>query len=70
MQKSVYDFTTLEDALVYFERLGYLAEEVKIAGAFGGSTPTEDDDPIFFADQVLDVSVDFVYEYIITSPLG
>ena len=50
--KSVYDFVTLEDALVYFERLGYAAEEVTIVGAFGGATPTEDDDPLFVADLV------------------
>ena len=51
MDQSIYDFATLEDALVYYERLGFLAVQVKIGGAFGGAgTPTPDDDPVFITD--------------------
>jgi hypothetical protein len=50
MDKSIYDFATLEDALVYYERLGFLATEVRIGGTFGGPVPTEDDDPVFITE--------------------
>ncbi len=48
MQKSIYDFESLQDALNYFVYVESVPmDEVKIGGAFGGSTPTEDDDPVF-----------------------
>ncbi len=51
MKRSIYEFKTLEDALLYYERLGIWAEDVKIEGAWGGSTPTEDDDPVFITEE-------------------
>jgi hypothetical protein len=45
--KSCYDFETLRDAQVFFNRKDVAACDVKIGGAFGGGTPTEDDDPVF-----------------------
>ena len=45
--KSFYDFETLRDAQVFFNRKDIAACDVKIGGAFGLSTPTEDDDPVF-----------------------
>ncbi len=45
--KSFYDFETLRDAQVFFNRKGVAAYDVKIGGAFGLATPTEDDDPVF-----------------------
>ena len=34
MEEDIYKFATLEDAIVYFERLGFLPVQVKIGGAF------------------------------------
>ena len=54
MQKSIYDFETLEDVIDYFNfglEKRVPLDEVKICGAFGGPTPTEDDDPVFITDK-------------------
>jgi hypothetical protein len=48
MQKSIYDFATLEDVIVYFnDKRGIQPIDIEIGGAFGGPNPTEDDDPVF-----------------------
>jgi hypothetical protein len=45
--KSFYDFETLHDAQVFFNRKGIAAHTVRVGGAFGLDTPTEDDTPVF-----------------------
>ena len=45
--KSCYDFETLRDAQVFFSRRDVAACDVKVGGAFGLGSPTEDDDPVF-----------------------
>lgn len=48
MIKSIYDFETLEDVIVYFcDERDIPPSEIEIEGAFGGPNPTEDDDPVF-----------------------
>lgn len=47
MEKSVYDFETLEDVIVFFCDEDIEPSEIEIGGAFGGPSPTEDDDPVF-----------------------
>lgn len=50
--KSVYDFKTLHEAWVFFNKKGIAACNIKIGGAFGRDEPTQDDDPVFFWDEV------------------
>jgi hypothetical protein len=45
--KSCYDFETLRDAQVFFNRKDVAECDVKIVGAYGGDEPTEDDSPVF-----------------------
>jgi hypothetical protein len=45
--ESFYAFATLQEVIDYFEAEGVSPDNVGIGGAFGGSTPTEDDDPAF-----------------------
>ena len=45
--ESFYAFDTLQDVIDYFEAEDVPPVDVRIGGAFGGSTPTEDDDPAF-----------------------
>lgn len=44
---SVYKFLSLRQAIAFFEARGVDLNTVYIRGAFGGSDPTEDDDPVF-----------------------
>lgn len=48
MEKSVYDFETLEDVIIFFcDERDIQPSEIEIGEAFGGLNPTEDDDPVF-----------------------
>ena len=49
--KLFYDFETLRDAQVFFNRKDVAACDVKIGGVFGLTTPTENDIPIFIWEE-------------------
>jgi hypothetical protein len=44
---SVYKFGSLRQIISFFEAKGIDLNTVYVEGAFGGSCPTEDDDPVF-----------------------
>lgn len=44
---SIYSFHSLRQAIAFFEARGVDLNTVFIEGSFGGSSPTEDDDPVF-----------------------
>jgi len=53
MQKSIYDFETLEEAIIFFIDKDVEPSEVEIGGGFDGPRiPTEDDGPTFYWDDV------------------
>ena len=45
---SVYDFGSLREAVDFFDSREIAIEYVSIGGAYGGSEPTFDDDPVFY----------------------
>jgi len=52
-QRSLYDFDTLLEAVDFFEGQEIPLSQVRPGGAYGGpNSPTHDDDPVFFWEEL------------------